>query len=504
MKKFIVMLLSIVLCCGLFTGCGGDNESAAKDTLTVAIAKEPKTLVPFESDDSGTAPITHQYCETLIAVDGDMNLVPGLAKEWEQIDDTHYRFHLREGVKFHDGTPFTAEDVLYTLQKCVESPATTAVVGPIDIANCKVEDEHTIVVALSDVFPAFFNVCTLDIMGIVSKEAMEKDPEGYAAAPVGTGPFKFVEWKTGDYIKMEANHEWWGGEIAFDHLMLRYIPEATTRVIEASSGNADIANITIVETSTVESDDNLQLLEVPGLGTAYVSFNCSVKPFDNVKVRQAISLAIDKEAIVKAVYGEHGEVSKSFLSSVMPGYYDADSEYMKYDAEKAKKLLAEAGYPDGFECRLVGSGDQDQAIAEMIQRYLGEVGITVKLDITDFSNWLDALVNGKQEMYIGGWSAPSGDVSEAFCAFDSEQMGQGGNRSFYKNEQLDNLLKQINKETDTDKRMDYCRELQEILAEECVTIGMNVNTYYWAVSSHVDGLVIPPTSSPDFCKVTFK
>lgn len=181
MKKLMALALAIICCFGVLAGCGGTGGGAEEKTLTVAVSKEPASLIPYESNDTGTAPITHQYCEPLLTVDVDMNLQPCLATEWEQVDDTHYRFKLREGVTFHDGSEFTAEDVLYTLEKCVESPATSTTIGPVDLANTVIEDDYTITIALSEPYPAFLKVCSLDVMGIVSKSAMEADPEGYAA-----------------------------------------------------------------------------------------------------------------------------------------------------------------------------------------------------------------------------------------------------------------------------------------------------------------------------------
>lgn len=501
MKKWTALALALILCLGVLTGCGGTSEDTEETTLTVAVSKEPVSLIPYESNDTGTSPVTHQYCEPLLTMNADMELQPCLAVSWEQVDDTHYRFELREGVTFHDGSAFTAEDVYYSLEQWAASSASAELLGPVDLENTVIEDEYTITIALSEPYPAFLNVCSLDLMGIVSKSAMEADPEGYASNPIGTGPFKFVEWATGDYILMEANEDWWGGEIGFDNLMLRYIPESTTRAVEVESGGVDIAALDISSVSTVEESSEVTLVNEPILNTSFVSFNCSVEPFDDVRVRQAISLAIDCDAIVEAIYGDYAEVAKSFISPVMWGYYEADSEYMDYDPERAKELLEAAGYADGFSCTMISNGSQ--SAAEMIQSYLAAVGIDVELDVTDFANWLDALVNGKQEMYIGGWTVPSGDVSEAYAYFYSENFGSGGNRSFYANDQVDSLIDTIDAETDEDARLAACQELQQLLADECVTIGLNVGYTYWGVSDNISGFEVLPTQSPNYYAVTF-
>ena len=241
--------------------------SAHRDTLTVAISREPKSLLPYASNDTGTSYITHQIYDALLSTDADMNLLPGLATEWEQIDDTHYRFKLREGVTFHDGSAFTAEDVLYTFGLNSANEASKSVIGPVDIENSVAEDDHTVVIALSEPYPAFLNICALDLAAIVSKSAMEADPEGYANHPVGTGAFQFDEWATGDHLSFTANKSWWGGEINFDKLVLRYIAEASTRAIEAESGGVDIAHIVVSDASNVESNPDVNLQVSYTLGT---------------------------------------------------------------------------------------------------------------------------------------------------------------------------------------------------------------------------------------------
>lgn len=480
---------------------GGQEGPVHRDTLTVAISREPKTLIPYGSNDTGTSYITSQIYDKLIDTDVDMNLIPCLATSWEQIDDTHYRFHLRKGVKFHNGMDFTAEDVLYTFAKNTASDATASTIGPVDLENCVIEDDYTIVIALKSVFPSFLNVCSLDIAAIVCKDAMEADPAAYAERPIGTGPLKFVEWAKGDYIKFETNKEWWGGEINFDNLLMRYIPEASTRAIEAESGGVDIAHITVSDAKSIESSPETDLLVQEILNTSFISFNCSIEPFNNPKVRQAISLAIDTKAIVDATYFGYANVADSFLAPDVWGYYGIDSEYSKYDPEKAKALLAEAGYPNGFSCTMISNGSQ--ATAEMIQAYLEEVGIKVTLNVTDFANWLDSIVNGKQQMYIGGWTVPSADASEAFSAFDSSGIGKGTNRSFYSNPKVDELIAKINSEANPDVRYQYCVELQELLAGECVTIGLNVGLAFYAVSQDISGFYVLPTQSAKFANITF-
>lgn len=505
MKKKLVSVLLVVAMALSLVACGGteegSSEGAGKDTVTVASSREPSSLIPYDATDSGSTYYFSLIYDRLLNVDEESNLTAGLAESWEEIDDTHFRFVLRDDVTFHNGEKMTAEDVLYTFEKNSTSSATATYFGSVDIANSVIEDENTVVIALSQPYPAFLRCCAMELSSIVCKSAMEADPEGYAANPVGTGAFKFTEWASGDYITLEANEDWWGGDINFKELRVRYIPEATTRAVEVQSGGVDIAHVTVGDVETLESNDKVVVGAQPIYNTAYVSFNCSVEPFDNPKVRQAISLAIDTDAVVKAAYFGKAETSHSFVPPTVEGYFDADSEYEGYDVEKAKQLLVEAGYPDGFSCEMVSNARQ--AEAEMIQAYLAEIGIDVKLNVTDFSNWLDAIVNGKQQMYIGGWTILSGDVSEAFAAFHSKNFGAGGNRSFYANDEVDALVDIIDTETDKEKRLAACEELQQILADECVTIGLEVGTSFYSHSTSIDGFKLLPSQSAVYTGITF-
>ena len=495
MKKWVIAALSVFMAI-----CSSAAEPVHRETLTSAINREPKTLIPYESNDTGTDHLTILIYDRLLNFDRNMKLIPALAKSWEIVDPTHYRFHLRDDVKFHDGTPLTAKDVVYSFKKSATVLAAASVIGPVDVENCKAEDDYTVLLVLKRPFPPFLNSCALSLSSIVCMNAMEADPQRYAQHPVGSGPLKFEEWATGDYLRMNANTEWWGGKLNYDTLMLRIIPEATTRAIEVESGGADIAHITVNQVQDAQENGDVQLLVQPILNVSYLSFNCSIKPFNNVKVRQAISCAIDADAIVKAAYFGLSERSYSSIAPTVWGYYNTGEPY-GYNVERAKQLLAEAGYPDGFSCTMISNANQ--SIAEMIQAYLAAVGIDVTLNVTDFSNWLDAIVNGRQQMYIGGWTVPSADAAEGLAAFKSSNFGSAGNRSFYKNEKVDELLDAADVEMDPAKRADLYKQVQEILAEDAVYVQLNVGTNFYVYSKSVQNFTVLPTQGAKYEEVSF-
>lgn len=482
----------------------GDSASNAirHDTVTVAYHKEPRSLIPYGSLDVGTSQHSSEVYDSLLALNSEGDLEPCLATSWEQIDDTHYRFKLREGVKFHNGNDFNADDVLYTYAQIAASDAISGTFGPVDVDNFVKEDDYTVVIALSEPYSAFLRVCAMDCCGIVDKETMEADPEGYKTHPIGTGPFKFVEWATGDYTKYEANKEWWGGDINFDNLVIRYITEVTTRSMEVESGGCDIARVDASVISTLQEGKGVVGRMQPTNNVTWLSFNCAAAPFDNVKVRQAVSLAIDCQKIADtATYGMQN-VGRSPISSAMKSsHYDAQSEYAEYNVEKAKSLLAEAGYPDGLKVSLVCDGDKTEA--EMIQSYLKAIGIEVELNVTDFSNWLDCILNGRQQMFIGGWTVDTGDPSEFFVIFDSRCFSAGGNRAYYSNPEVDALIDKVMVETNEEQRYEYCKQIQEIIAEECVTVNLYEAAAYYEYSDSIENFITLPSQGFIVENITF-
>jgi peptide/nickel transport system substrate-binding protein len=502
MKKRFYFLGALILVMTCFLSCGyAADKEVRRDTVTMATYREPKSLIPYGANDTGSGPVCSLIYETLLRFNEKMELEPCLATEWEKIDDTHFRFKLRDDVYFHNGEKLTPEDVLYTFSQSTTSAATASTLGPVDVANSIIEGDSSIILALKEPFAPFLNTVALDISGIVNKKNMEKDPQGYAQNPIGTGPFVFKSWKPGDNLQLVANNHWWGGSINFEKLVIRLIPEAMTRTIEVETGGVDIALVVVGDAVSLEDNPNVNVIRQPILNVSYLSYNCARTPFNDLKVRQAISCAIDIDAIVKTASFGLAQRSKSAIAPAVWGYYDAGVPY-GYNVEKSKKLLAESSQPNGFSTTLLCTTG-DVSVAEMIQAYLAQIGITVKIEAVDFAKWLDSLVNGRQEMYLGGWTVPSADAAEGFSAFHSANYGAGGNRSFYTNKDLDVLLDSATKEMDTSKRRALYKQIQEILAEECVYVHTYVGQIYIAANKDVQGLVTMPTQNLGYHLLTF-
>lgn len=513
MKRILSIILAISLVLSLMVGCtpkenhkpAGQSdvaESKTQDTVIIANRREPKTLNPHASNDTGTSFITALIYDTLLTFDKDMKLQPNLATKWEKINDTLYRFELRKDVVFHNGDKLTPQDVINTFELAGKSPATASTLGVIDVAASKVVNDYTVEIALKKPYAPFLNVMALSISSIVNKDAIEEAGDKYDENPIGTGPLMYKSWKAGDMMELKAFDKYWGQKPSFNNIVIRLIPEATTRAIEVETGGVDIA-LGIIDNDTKKFKDNpnVSVVSTNILNTSYLSFNCSKEPFNNVKVRQAITHAIDATTIVNNSTFGLAEQSFSVIAPGVFGYHNPGVKF-EYNIDKAKALLKEAGYPDGFKTTLTANGD-DMA-AEMIQNMLKQIGITVEIKSVDFANWLDALVNGKQEMYIGGWTVPSADAAEGLEAFHSGNHGSGGNRSFYTNHELDKILESAAEEMDSAKRIELYKQAQEMIAEEAVYVNLKVGQMHVVTNPRIENVYAMPTQGIKLWLLTFK
>lgn len=489
MKKFAAILSAAI--CMAFASAA----FAAGGTVTFAIGMEPTTLMPFDSSDTGSLNVMSQMYDTLLGRDGEMNIIPCIAEKWEIVSPTSVRFHIRRGVKFHNGETLTANDVIFSIKRAAASASEGHSWRPVDFDASKVEDDYTLLLVTKEPYPALLSTCADVSAFVVCKSAVEADAKAVAEHPIGSGAFKFVARSTGDFIRMEANPDWWGGKVAFDELMIRYIPEATTRAIEAESGNIEIAVISVEDAANAGDVPGVKLLTQQTLNTGFLSFNCSIEPFNDSRVRQAISLALDPAVIASASSFGLSDVSYSFFAPAILGYKKVESEYTRVDIEAAKKLLADAGYPNGFKTTLVSNGRQP--ICEMIQASLAAIGIDVDLNIVDFSNWLDTIINGRQQMYIGGWTITNADPSGGASAFSSKEFGPI-NRSFYANARADQLVDIVDSETDSAKRAEAFGELQQLIVDECAIIPLWVGANYYLYSDKLEGFYVKPSQIPVF------
>ena len=386
-------------------------------------------LDPALIEDGLSARVTEQIFETLVEFDGaTTRLRPALAESWDTSPDGKmWTFHLRQGVTFHDGTVFDASAVKANFDRWqsqvgdpTHKPAEfiywNDVAGFNDlIDHTEVTDAATFTVYLKDASGPFLLNLALFPFAIVSPTALANNVDDLSQNPVGTGPFKFVEWVRGDHITLAANDTYWGGRPQIDQAIIRVITDNAARFFELQAGNIDMMEFPNPDDVKVaQGMSDLQVLFRPSLNVAYVDFNQFQKPFDDQRVRQALSEAINRPAIVDSLYGGTGVVAKEMLAPGMLGYND-DIQPIPYDVNHAKQLLADAGLGNGFTTDFWYMPvdrpyyPNPQAIAQAICNDWGAVGVKCALKTKDWTAYLDDARNHRFPTWMLGWTGDNGD-----------------------------------------------------------------------------------------------
>lgn len=507
-KKFGLLLLAAAFVLGACSNTGDSNgegggESAGKadpTVLVVANGADPVTLDIQGTNDQATTRVARQIYDTLITQTNDLELVPGLATEWEEVEENLFEFKLREDVVFHNGEPFTASDVAYTLHRAVESPTIGHIVGSIDPDTIEVVDDHTIRVGTSGTFGPFLTHLAHPAVGILNEKSVEEAGEDYGITEVvGTGPFQFVEWVADTHVIAERFDDYWGEPAGVERVEFRTINDPSVRLIELESGTVDIAyDIAPSDIPAVEENADLTLLNTPNLGSEYLGLNVkNDTPLQDVKVRQAISHAIDVEAIINTVYMNVGDHMAGPINELVFGYNE-DLTPTEYDVEAAKELLAEAGYEDGFTLSLyVGDNNQERIrVSQVVSEALSEIGITVEVSQMEWGAFLDAAALGEPDMFLLGWTTITTDADYGlYPLFHTESFGEAGNRTFYSNERVDELLDLGRYTSDQDERLGYYQEAQEIIVEEAPWVFLQTRENVTGIRNWVEGFEHHPTGS---------
>lgn len=495
----LAIVLSLMLSTALFAGCGGEEKSAgkAKDTVIVGTGYDAKTLDPIATNDVASSNVMCQIYGTLVQVNEKGEIIPMLAESFKKLDEKTYEFKLKKGVKFHNGEELKASDVKFTLERAA-SPLGAAVAHlfePLDVSSLKVVDDYTIQMKLKYVFPPFIATSLTHTGGsILNEKAVKAAGKDYGQNPVGTGPFKFSKWTKGDRIELTRNDSYYGEKPAFKTLVIRPIPEATNRAIELESGGIDVCyEVSANDLKRLQDNKDVKILRVLDNGTTFMGMNTKKKPYDDVRVRQAISYAIDTKTVVDTVWRGIGRAA---VGPVPPNikYHNSALKQHEYNVEKAKQLLKEAGYPDGFKTS-IWTNDRKERIdmATIMQNQLKQVGITAEIKVVEWGAYLEGTARGDQDMFIIGWTASGNDPDiSLFAQFHSTKHGAGGNRCFYKNDKVDELLLKGRQMEDSDDRKKIYTDLQDMINADAPWIFLNNSEQVVAVRKDIGGFKPSP------------
>lgn len=483
---------------------GTASEGAEGGDLILAVLSDASSLDPAGSNDVPSSVVQANIYETLVNRDENNEIVPGLAESWEQVDDTTWSFKLREGVMFHDGEEFNAEVVKMNLDRILDPAVASPRLFLFEmITNVEVVSDYEVNITTEYPFAPLLAHLSHNGGGMVSPASIEADYEALNGGsdpgsvisqnPVGTGFFKFESWNPGSEIKLVKNEDYWGEEGAkVDSVTFRVVPDSQVRAADLETGNVHI--IDPVQPNEVERINNSGVASVnqkASSSLAYLGFNTEKAPFDDPLVRQAISKAIDREAIISGIYDNYGIPAIGPLAPGIFGYTE-DIDAIEYNMDEAKALLEEAGMADGFETTLwTNDNPQRQAIAVLVQEALAELNITVEIQVMEFGTYLEQTAAGQHDMFILGWSNPTGDADYGMYAlFHSSQKGNPGNRSFYENPEVDELLDQGRREADPAAREAIYAEVAQLLTDDAPMAFLLHTEYLTGVADNVQGFDI--------------
>lgn len=481
---------------GETTGEGGD--------LVIAVQSDISGFDPHQVNDVPSGQIQNQVYEGLVAFDEDMNIEERLAESYD-IEDNTLTFQLREGIEFHDGEAFNAEAVKANIERITDEDLTSQRAFLFEeITEINVLGEYEIEFVTEEPFaPLIFSFAhsggNMISPAVIEEDyaAMENGEQPFTAVnanPAGTGYFKYESGGIGTEIVLSKNEDYWGENALLDTVTFKVVPDGNTRVAEVSTGDSHIIEpLDISAIPQLESTDGASMLETQSISASYYGFNVEKEPFDNPDVRRAIAMAIDNNVILDNILEGHGIVANGPIAPGVVGY-DESIEPIEYDPEGARELLEEAGIENLSISLMTNDSEARVDTATYIESALSEIGINLTINSTDFPTYLEASANGEHEMFLLGWSSATGDADYALAPlFHTENQGSAGNRAFYSNPELDELLDNAAKEIDEDTRAEMYKEAQEIIVQEAPVVFTTYSEYLNGVRDEVKGLKRSPT-----------
>ena len=477
------------------------QQAVRGGTLTFATGADPDSLDPQNTQSNPGEQVNRMMHENLVRFSAKMQLEPALAESWlASKDGLTWTFKLRKGVKFHDGTPFDAKAVKYFFDRVLgdEKPFKASLYTPV-VQGAEVIDDSTVRVILKQPFGAFLFIMAHSAGAIVSPAAHQKWGKDLALHPVGTGPFKFVEWMKGDHVTMERNDGYWGGAPNLDRVVVKTVREDQARVLMLESGDADlIVNIPTEEIPRLRKDARFTIESSPTARALFIAINVKKKPFDDVRVRQALNYAVNRDAIVKELFQNNAQVVASHVSPLQNGY--AQLAGYPYDPKKSKELLAQAGQPS-LKVKLwspKGRFVKDYELAQAVQQDMAAVGVEATLSTMEWGAYLAATKTPAEqtprELFLLGWSPSTGEARwGTFPILHSSQLApKGDNRGFFVSRGLDEAIDKATLATTDQARLGALREAQQIAIKEAPYIFLISPNMIVGTSKKVRGVMNLP------------
>ncbi len=478
---FPLIFLFLTVCCLAFSNNATAAAPQKGGTLVYAAPGSADKLDPTVTTDNMCEEVVFMIHDNLLRYSPDLKIKGQLAEKWESSrDGLTWTFWLRKGVKFHDGTDLDAEAVKFNFDRWIgpEKPFRAyALFGPI-VKSVEAADRYTIRVHLRNPFSSFPSYLCHPAGGIVSPTHFKKYGADIARNPCGSGPFKFKEWVKGDHLTLVRNENYFDGAPYLDAIIIKPVAEEATRVMQVQTGQVHATtSIPSEMLPQLKSNPRVDVFSIPTNVSLYMIINNQKKPFTDVRVRQAMNYAIDKESIVKDLFQGMADPMSSVNAPIVQGAYQPPP--YEYNPEKAKKLLAEAGYPNGFTCaQWTPSGRivKDVELSQLIQKYLGAVGIKTQLQTFEWTTFLSENrqppEKAKFDIYLMKWAPSTGEARwQLHLAWTRANWPMAGaNRALYSNPEFDKLVEQGTVATTEELRDRYYKQAQTLLAEDAACI----------------------------------
>ena len=521
MKRLLALMLSAVMLISLFAGCSKPEEETTTAAPTTAASSEPqneldKTTVatvagqkmrtdviiadgfdivgfdPPDCNDGYSGTMFTMIYDRLMEFDAAGEVQPMLVESYEMPSKTEYIFKLHEGVKFHNGDEMTAEDVVFSLNRANANPKSQANFQ--NVIAIEQIDKYSFRIETSVPFaPMLLNLAHTQTSILNKKvvEAAEANGGKYDEEDIcGTGPMMHEEYRPNNFYKVVRFDDYWRGKSRMTSLVRKIIPEASSQTIALEAGEIDyIASLNSIDIDRVKANPDLKTVEMVSNNIAYMGFNTTKAPFDNAKVRRALQYASNKEAIVEVLYEGYGIPCTSIFPTVGVGFNDELGGY-SFDLEKAKALLAEAGYADGIEFEVTVSSDIRSRAAQILQQDYGQIGVTININLMEFGAMLDYLSRKDHEAWIMSWGGATNPNNTLTNNFHTDAGGPTGNRMWYSNPEVDRMIEEAREEFDVEKRNAIYKEIQAVIMEDSPWIPLLQQTYVAGMHKGLDGVIM--------------
>jgi peptide/nickel transport system substrate-binding protein len=484
------LLAAVSLCLALLTSPLIGTAAYAKDTLIVDLVSEPSSLDPQKQWNPDSYYVYRNIYDNMLTRDDAGEIIPQIATAWNYVSDTEIVFTIRDDVKFHDGVPLTAEDVAFSVKRIIDPKFASPQLGQFNkITSAEVTGEHEVTLKTDGAYPVL--LAQLVKLSIVPKHVVKKvGDDAFNLAPVGSGPYKFDRWQRGVSVSLVRNDDYWGDKGAFASAEFRAVPDAATRVADLQSGAADlVVSLDSDLAAQLKGSGTAKPLTVLTERVAYVKLNPTLPPLNDVRVRQAVAYAIDKQGLVDGILGGFDKPADQMATPSHVGYVDG-IKAASYDPEQAKKLIAEAGV-SGTHLAFATSPTFDQRIVQAIAQMLTDVGLPVDLQLTDMATYLKHVQSDPDKQPLisfGRWSCACQDVDGVLFPL----LHSSSSWSSLRNPDIDKLLEAGRNTLDEKARLDAYKQVSEFVAKDAPLVPLYQAA---AIYGAANGLKWQPTAN---------